>query len=70
MDDKARRRRELRRELALLRQNVASFVVGVLGIMLFIATSSKVVLVLTMVVLFFLPPISRLRALRKRRPKK
>ena len=66
MDDKARRRTENRRQLALLRQNVASFVVGVLGILLFIATSSKVILVLTMVLLFFLPPISRFRATRKR----
>ena len=65
MDDKGWRRREW----ALLKQNVASLVVGVLGIMVFIATGSKVLLVLTMVVLFFLPPISRFRAMRKGRKK-
>jgi hypothetical protein len=62
VDDKGRRHRDW----ALLKQNVASFVVGILGIMLFIATSSSVVLVLTMAVLFFLPPISRFRAWRNR----
>jgi hypothetical protein len=67
MDDKARSRR---RDAALRRQNAVSFVVGVLGVLLFIVTSAKVVLVLTMVVLFFLPPISRLRSMRRKRPKK
>lgn len=66
MDDKARARRK---DAALRRQNVISFVVGVLGVLLFIVTSAKVVLVLTMVVLFFLPPISRLRSMRRRRPR-
>jgi hypothetical protein len=66
VDDKRGRRRDW----ALLKQNVTSFSVGFLGVVLFIATSSKVVLVLTMVVLFFLPPVSRLRAIRRRRPKK
>jgi len=61
VDDKGRRRREI----ALLKQNATSFVVGVLGIMVFIATGSKVLLVITMVILFFLPPISRFRAMRK-----
>ncbi|MFL6107847.1 MAG: hypothetical protein ACJ72L_12860 [Marmoricola sp.] len=65
MDDKGWRRRDW----ALLKQNVASFVVGVLGIMVFIATGSKVLLVVTMVILFFLPPVSRFRAMRKRSKK-
>lgn len=64
MDDDARSRRK---DAALRRQNVISFVVGVLGVLLFVVTSAKVVLVLTMVVLFFLPPISRLRSMRRRR---
>lgn len=65
MDDKGWRRREW----ALLKQNVASFVVGVLGIMVFIATGSKVLLVITMAILFFLPPLSRFREMRKRSKK-
>lgn len=60
-------RRGLQRDWALLKQNVASFVVGVLGIMVFIATGSKVLLVVTMAILFFLPPVSRFRALRRSR---
>ena len=63
MDDKGWRHRDR----ALLKQNVASFVVGVLGILVFIATGSKVLLVITMVILFFLPPVSRFRALRRGR---
>ncbi|RNL78359.1 hypothetical protein [Nocardioides marmorisolisilvae] len=55
------------RDWALLKQNVASFVVGVLGILVFIATGSKVLLVITMVILFFLPPVSRFRAWRRNR---
>lgn len=55
------------RDFALLKQNVASFVVGVLGILVFIATGSKVLLVVTMVILFFLPPVSRFRAMRRRK---
>jgi uncharacterized membrane protein YjjB (DUF3815 family) len=62
VDDKGGRRRDW----ALLKQNAASFVVGCLGVLLFIATQSTVLLVLTMAILFFLPPISRFRALRKR----
>ena len=50
-------------------QGILSLVVGVLGVLLFVVTGSSVVLVLTMVVLFFLPPVSRLRSMR-RRPKK
>lgn len=65
MDDKGWRHRDW----ALLKQNVASLVVGVLGIMVFIATGSKVLLVITMAVLFFLPPVSRFRAMRKRSKK-
>jgi len=60
--------RTRRRDAALRWQGVASFAVGVLGVLLFVVTSSEVVLVLTMVVLFFLPPVSRLRSMR--RPKK
>jgi hypothetical protein len=63
VDDKGWRHREW----SLLKQNVASFVVGVLGILVFIATGSKVLLVITMVILFFLPPVSRFRALRRGR---
>ena len=67
MDDKARSRRK---DAALRRQSVISFVVGVLGVLLFVVTGAKVVLVLTMVLLFFLPLISRLRSLRRRPPRK
>lgn len=57
--------RSRRRDWALLKQNVTSFVVGALGVLVFVATGSKVLLVLTMVILFFLPPVSRFRALRR-----
>ncbi|MFL6023770.1 MAG: hypothetical protein ACJ72O_10570 [Marmoricola sp.] len=55
-----------RREKALLKQNAASFVVGFLGVVVFIATGSKILLVITMAILFFLPPVSRFRAMRKK----
>jgi hypothetical protein len=63
VDDKSGRHRDW----ALLKQNVASFVVGILGIMVFIATGSKVLLVVTMAILFFLPPVSRFRAMRRKK---